>query len=109
MSSINLIILDEEYKLKGRNSSVGIATGWMAGVRFPEIFEYLYSIVSRPALGPAQRPIQWVLRALSPEAKRQEVKVTTHLHLVPRSRIRGAMPPMTYTLSRRGVPLKVQG
>jgi hypothetical protein len=33
------------------------------------------------------------------------VKLTTHLHLVPRSRIRGAIPPLPNTPSRRGAKL----
>jgi hypothetical protein len=40
---------------------------------------------SRPALGPIQPPIQWVPRVLSPGVKRGR-GVTTHPHLVPRSR-----------------------
>jgi hypothetical protein len=44
--------------------------GWMAEVQFlagQEIF--LYSIASRPALGPTQPPIQWVPVALPQEVK----------------------------------------
>jgi hypothetical protein len=48
---------------------------------------FLFSIASRPAVGPTQPPIQWVPWALSPGGKRQGVKLTTHLHLVPRSRM----------------------
>jgi hypothetical protein len=33
------------------------------------------------------------------------VKLTTHLHLVPRSRMRGAIPPLPHTPSWRGLPL----
>jgi hypothetical protein len=43
------------------DSSVGITTGWAAGVRFrrgQEIF--LFCIASRPALNPTQPPIQCV-------------------------------------------------
>jgi hypothetical protein len=50
------------------------ATGWMIEVlgfdsrRGLEIF--LFDTVSRPALGPTQPPIEWVLRALSLGVKR---------------------------------------
>jgi alkanesulfonate monooxygenase SsuD/methylene tetrahydromethanopterin reductase-like flavin-dependent oxidoreductase (luciferase family) len=41
--------------------------------------------VSRPALGPTQPPVHWVLGVLSPELKRgRGVTLTTHPHLVPR-------------------------
>jgi hypothetical protein len=50
---------------------------------------FLFTTVSRKALGPTQPPIQWVPGALS-----RGVKLTTHLHLVPRSRMRGAIPPL---------------
>jgi hypothetical protein len=44
--------------------------------------------VSRPALRPTQPPIQWVPGALSPGVKRgQGVTLTTHPHLLPRSRM----------------------
>jgi hypothetical protein len=41
---------------------------------------FLSSVTSRSALGPTQPPIQWVMGALYPG-----VKLTTHLHLEPRS------------------------
>jgi hypothetical protein len=44
--------------------------------------------VTRPAVGPTQPPIQWVLRVLFPGLKRgRGVTLTTHPHLVPRSRM----------------------
>jgi hypothetical protein len=46
------------------------------------------SSVSRPALGPTQPPVQWVPEVLSPGVKRgRGVTLTTHPHLVPRSRM----------------------
>jgi hypothetical protein len=47
--------------------------------------------VSRPALGPTQPPVQWVPGVLSPGVKRgRGVTLTTHPHLVPRSRMSGS-------------------
>jgi hypothetical protein len=46
------------------------------------------SSVSRPALGPTQPPVQWVPGVLSPGLKSgRGVTLTTHPHLVPRSRM----------------------
>jgi hypothetical protein len=54
--------------MKGsRDISVGIATGYTAGFCFREIC--LFSLASRPALGPAQSPIQWVPETHSPGGK----------------------------------------
>jgi hypothetical protein len=52
---------------------------------------FLFTTASRPALGPIQPPIQWAPGALS---SGRGVKQTTHLHLVPRSRMSGATPPL---------------
>jgi hypothetical protein len=52
---------------------------------------------SRPALGPTH-PVQWVQGAFY-----RSLKLTTHLHLVPRLRMRGAVPPLFHTSSWRGV------
>jgi hypothetical protein len=44
--------------------------------------------VCRPTLGPTQPPVQWVPGVLSPGLKRgRSVTLTTHPHLVPRSRM----------------------
>jgi hypothetical protein len=51
------------------------ATGWTTGVLFPvrQGF-FLFSTASRPALGPAHSPIQWVRGGvLSPEVKPPEL------------------------------------
>jgi hypothetical protein len=48
-----------------------MATSCMAGILFPEgQGVLLYSTVSRSALGLAHLPIEWVLEANSPTAKR---------------------------------------
>jgi len=51
--------------------------------------------VSRPAMGPTQPPVQWVPGVLSPGVKRgRRVTLTTHPHLVPRSRISRSYTPL---------------
>jgi hypothetical protein len=67
-----------------------LTTGWTTGRwRFDArqrrgIFPL--ASVSRPALGPTQPPVQWVLGFLSLGVKRgRGVTLTTYLHLVPRS------------------------
>jgi hypothetical protein len=43
-----------------------LSTGWTVGVRFPVgVGIFLFTNASRPALGPAQPPIQWVPGAVS--------------------------------------------
>jgi hypothetical protein len=46
---------------------------------------FLFTTTSRPALGPTQPPIQGVTRAVSLGFSGRGVKLTTHLHLLPRS------------------------
>jgi hypothetical protein len=77
-------------------SSVGIVSGYglddrAIGVRSPAEAKLFFSLasVSRPALRPTQPPVQWVPGVLSPGLKRgRSVTLTTHLHLVPRSKMR---------------------
>jgi hypothetical protein len=45
---------------------------------------FLFSIASRLALGPTQPLIQWIRGA---GRDSQDMKLTTYLHLVPRSRV----------------------
>jgi len=60
---------------------------------------FLFATVSRPALGPIQRvpgllPRRWSGRG---------VKLTTHLHLIRKLRILGAISPLPHTPSCHGV------
>jgi hypothetical protein len=73
--------------------SAGLRAGW-SGIWVPAETENfsLYHRVQTSS-GPTQSPIQWVPGALSLRIKRPGIKLTTHLHLVLRSRIRGTIPP----------------
>jgi hypothetical protein len=66
---------------------------------FEGIFS-LFATASRPALGSTQPPNQWVPGVLS-----MGVKVAIHLHLVPRLRYQGAVPPLWYTSLGGGITL----
>jgi hypothetical protein len=61
---------------------------------------FLYSITSRPVLGPSQSPTQWVPGALSPQVEllRRE---DDHLPSSAEVKICGAIPPLSRTLSWR--------
>jgi hypothetical protein len=60
---------------------------------------FILSTSSRPVLWPTQSPIQWVPRALLPGLGGRGVKVSTHLQLVPRSRMRGSTHQLHHTSS----------
>jgi len=69
--------------------------GWTTGVQFAvgiTLEYFLFSTISRPALGPTRPPIQWLPGALIPKDKAaRSMKLTTHLHLVPSLRMLGAI------------------
>jgi hypothetical protein len=77
--------------------------GWMIeGSSAGRGWEFLFTTASSPALGQTQPPIRCVPGALFLGVKRQEREAITHLHLVPRPRMRGAIPPLPNTPSWRG-------
>jgi hypothetical protein len=75
--------------------------------RRPGIF--LFTTASRTALWPTQSPIQWVPRALSLGIKGRNVNLATRLHLVPRSRMRGNIPPLPQYACMAWCSVKAQG
>jgi len=52
---------------------------------------FLFATASGPTVGPTQPPVQWLL---SLWWSCRSVKPITHLHLVPRSRMLGAIPQL---------------
>jgi hypothetical protein len=65
----------------------GIATGLDGPRSFPTVTRFLFAIARRLALEPIQTTIQWVPAASSLGLSDRGVKLTTHHHLVPRSRM----------------------
>jgi hypothetical protein len=75
---------------QSRDSSLGIATGYGLDGRGSVPVRgkiFLFSIAPGPALEPIQSHIQWIPVAVSPGQSGRGVKLTTYLHLVPRSRM----------------------
>jgi hypothetical protein len=68
------------------------AEGCTTGIRVPAAVVmgfFVFDTVSRSALWPTQPPIQWV-----PWLKRPGREADHYLHLVPRLRMHGAIPPL---------------
>jgi len=61
------------------------------GFNFQHRQKFLFSKMSRLALGSTQPLIQWAPAVPSPGCSGQGVKLTTHLHPVPRLRMSGAI------------------
>jgi len=106
--------------IKSRGSSVSIVTKLrdvLPGLNYRQGYGrilFLFSTASRPALGPTHPPVQWVPRALSWGVKWPEgVKLTTHLHLLPKLRMCGATPAllqyvfMAWCLIKQGIRLVI--
>jgi hypothetical protein len=95
------------WTLRSRGSAFGIAIdyghdGRGVGVRVPSGAKiFLLSASSRPILRSTHPPIQWVPEALHPAESGWDVKLTTHLQLEPRSRIRGFIHPLPHTSSQQ--------
>jgi hypothetical protein len=76
-----------------QSCSIRLRTGW-SGFRVPAgAGNFLFTTTSRPPLGTTQPHIQWVPGALSLRVK---WPLTSHLHLVPRSTMHGAIPPLSH-------------
>jgi hypothetical protein len=81
------------YESQVAQSAQCVATGWTTGRSSfdPRQRQEIFPVgsVSRPTLGPTQPPVQWVPGILSPGVKRgRGVTLTTHPHLVPKSRMK---------------------
>jgi hypothetical protein len=88
-------ILINKFEGRSRDSAVGIAGRPRGRTSSPgRNKNFLISTPFRLVLKPTQPLIQWVLGTLSPEVKRQGVNLTTHLHLVFRSRKRESLQPL---------------
>jgi hypothetical protein len=84
-----------------------LVTGWPTGLQLPT------GTVSspphpRPTLQPTQHPIQLVPGLFSRQKSGRDEKLITHLQLVPRLRIPGAVPPFSHTSSWLGAQLHTQ-
>jgi hypothetical protein len=70
-------------------------------VRFQEKQIFRFCKAPRQVLGPTQPPIQWATVTFLRGQSSRDVKVTTHLHLVPRLRMHGAIPALLHMSSWR--------
>jgi len=59
--------------------------------------------MSRLVLGPTQYPIQWLMGVLSLKVGQQGMKLTTHIHLVSKSRIGGDKSHLPYLPSKHAL------
>jgi hypothetical protein len=84
-----------------RDSSVGIATCWTAGVSIPSRGKSFLFIASRPALGPTQPPIQLVSGSLSPEVRQPGHEANPSPPLIDVVNNGGAILPLLHTSSWR--------
>jgi len=72
------------------------------GARIPaDALDFLALEMSREALGPNEPPVQWVLGSCSREAELPG-REFDHFHLVPKSRMTGALPLFSNRLLCRG-------
>jgi hypothetical protein len=98
-----------------RDSSVGIVLGygldyWGSRVRLPAgLGIFLFTTASRTVLGPTQPSIQWVPGAFYLGVKRPGREADHSLHLVPRSRMCGAIPSLPQYVLMSWCLVKAQG
>jgi hypothetical protein len=86
---VHFTFIKHAFTYRSRGSSVSFMSDYGLDDRgsIPETIFPLAS-ASRPALGPTQRPVQWIPEVLSAGIKRgRGVTLTTHTHLVPRLRM----------------------
>jgi hypothetical protein len=63
---------------------------------------FLFFIVSRPAVGPKEAPMNWTLGSVSSGLKRSGSEVNHSRHPVRKLRVLGAIPPLSHTSLRLG-------
>jgi hypothetical protein len=93
LTLFNLLV--ETVSLRSRGSSLSIET--RLRVQFPAgavTDSILFATASRAALGFTQRLIHWAPGLFPRELSGQSVKLTTHLHPVPRLIMLGAIHPL---------------
>jgi hypothetical protein len=88
-----------EPRLGSQDGLVSIVTVlWAGGPGFISRYE-IFLTASRPTLGPTEPPIQFYQRLFPSEKSGRGLKLTNHLHRVPRLRMREAIPPLPHTSS----------
>jgi hypothetical protein len=70
-----------------RIKGLGIATGWTAGVRNPAGARFFSFPQRQTGSGAHPASYQVGTRGIPPRVKRPGVKLISHLHIVPRSRM----------------------
>jgi hypothetical protein len=89
------ILTDVSYSMQNfKGSSLGYGLDDRGSIPGRGWNFFLLATASGAALGPTQLPVRWLLGVLSPVVKWRYRWLTTHLHLQPRSRMRGAIPPL---------------
>ena len=82
------------YTRWGRNSWT-VEKSWWDSWQEKPIF--LFSIPSRPVLGPVQPRIQWIMRLFSCDKSSRVVGLTIQSHLVPKLRMSRVLTPLPHT------------